>query len=48
MEFLGMIAVGCLGLVACGRVFGFLFRLMGLGFDKLEESVGTKRHKYND
>ena len=48
MEFLGMIAVGVLGLAACGRVFVFLFRLMGLGFDRLEESIGTKRRRYDD
>lgn len=43
MEFLGMIAIGVLGLAACGRIFGFLFRLMGLGFDRLEETIGTRR-----
>lgn len=48
MEFLGMIAVGVLGLAACGRVFALLFRLMGLGFDRLEESIGTKRRRYKD
>ncbi len=39
MEFLGMIAIGILGLAAGGRLFGLLFKLMGKGFDCLEESI---------
>ena len=46
MEFLGMIGVGILGLAACGRLFGLLFKLMGRGFDALEDAtVGSKRKK---
>ena len=49
MEFLGMIAVGVLGLVACGRIFGLVFTLMGKGFDALEDvTIGTRRKRYDD
>lgn len=43
MEFLGMIAVGVLGLAAFGRVFRLLFRLLGRGFDSLEDVIGVGR-----
>ena len=46
MEFLGMIAVGIIGLVACGRLFGLLMKMMGVGLDKLEAQLiggGKKR-----
>ena len=44
MEFLSMIALGILGLAACGRLFGILFKLMGKGFDALEEvTIGRGR-----
>ena len=46
MEFLAMIGIGILGLAACGRLFGLLFKLMGKGFDALEEvTVGGKRSR---
>ena len=44
MEFLAMIGVGILGLCACGRLFGLLFKLMGKGFDELEDSVMNIGH----
>ena len=49
MEFLGMIGVGVLGLAACGRLFGLLFKLMGKGFDALEEvTIGGRRSRRRD
>lgn len=49
MDFLTMIAVGVLGLAACGRLFGFLFKLMGRGFDALEEvTIGRPRRRRFD
>jgi hypothetical protein len=49
MDFLAMIALGCLGLAACGRLFGFLFKLMGRGFDALEDATlgGGRRRRSN-
>ena len=43
MEFLGMIGVGILGLAAFGRIFRLLFRLMGRGFDCLEDVIMGRR-----
>ena len=41
-----MIAIRTLGLAACARVFKLLFKLMGKGFDSLEEAVlGNGRRK---
>lgn len=50
MEFLGMIGIGILGLAACGRIFGFLFKLMGRGFDALEDATlgGRRKNRYDD
>jgi hypothetical protein len=46
MEFLGMIAVGVLGLTACGRLFGFMFKLLGRAFDSLEDvTLGRRRSR---
>ena len=39
MEFLGMIALGILGLFACSRLFVMLLRLMGMGFNNLESQL---------
>ena len=39
MDFLVMILVGVLGLTAFGRVFKLLFKLIGHGFDALEDAV---------
>ena len=49
MDFLAMIALGTLGLAACGRLFGFLFKLMGKAFDALEDAVlsGGRRRRSN-
>ena len=50
MDFLAMIALGCLGLAACGRLFGLLFKLMGRGFDAIEEATlgnGNRRRSTN-
>ena len=51
MDFLGMIGLGVLGLVACFRIFGFIFKLMGKGFDTLEDAViggNRRRHRFED
>lgn len=45
MDFLTMIAVGVLGLIACARVFMFLVKLMSWGFDELEDKTLNRRRK---
>lgn len=39
MEFLGMIAVGFLGLTICWKIFLFLLKGIGKGFSTLEKKV---------
>lgn len=52
MDFLVMIMVGIIGLGAFGRLFGLLFKLMGRGFDALEDAtIGNgrrRRSRYDD
>ena len=42
MEFLGMIGIGILGLVACFRLFGIALGGMNHLFDNLSEKVTGK------